>query len=174
MAVTYVSALERDTRRTSELARHVDVRHALLGVTSLVAMLLITLTYAGVASRGVPSHTSPRKPINISTLTNAAALEPALESVFPSPSERQRAATDLYQFVRKQQDAGDPIPNVGALRRATPDGGTAVVSADQLAALKPSVIVRTYDAYQQQVLMWGTVYLASVWAVALFWWARRV
>ena len=39
MAVTYVSAIDRDTRRVSDVARHVDLRHGLLAMTSIVARM---------------------------------------------------------------------------------------------------------------------------------------
>jgi cell division protein FtsW (lipid II flippase) len=172
--VTYVSAIDRDTRRTSEVARHFDLRQGLLAITSVVTVLAVALTYVGTFSR--TSHNvrgSNPKPIDIATLRESTLLEPVLEPIFPIAGERRRAAGQLYQFIRTRLDAGDRIANVGALRRATSDGKTAVLTSDQLTAVKPSIVVRTETAYRTQILIWGATYLASVWAVALIWWMRR-
>src|SRR5215510_1095862 len=170
MALTYVSALERDAQRASELARQFDIRHVLLAVTSLVAALAIGLAYSGRLRAPVTTSSS----ININALEDGAALESALEPVFPSPGDRRKAATQLYRFARLRQDAGDPIPNVGALRRATFDDANQVLTSDQLAALKPSLIVRTLNKFRGQVLVWSGALLVSVWVVALFWWVRGI
>ena len=42
------------------------------------------------------------------------------------------------------------------------------------AALKPFAVVRTLETHRQHAFVWGTVYLACVWIVALFWWARGI
>jgi len=172
--VTYVSAIDRDTRRTSEVARHFDLRQGLLAITSVVTVLAIALTYVGTVSR--TSHNvrgSDQKPIDIATVKESTLLEPVLEPVFPMAGERRRAAAQLYQFIRTRLDAGERLANVGALRRATSDGKTPVLTSDQLTAVKPSIVVRTESAYRTQILIWGASYLASVWAVALIWWMRR-
>jgi len=177
VAVSYVSAIDRDTRRVSEGARHVDLRHGLLAITSLVALLAVALTYAGTNSRSVRLKPDPRssdlKPINITTLKEATALEPALEVVFPNVPDRHRAAAQIYQFIRTRIDAGEHIANVGALRRATTDGKTPVLTSEQLTTLKPSIVVRSETTFRTEILIWGAAYLASVWAVALWWWIRR-
>jgi cell division protein FtsW (lipid II flippase) len=180
VAVTYVSAIDRDTRRTSEVARHLDLRHGLLAITSIVALLAVALTYTGTlsrSSRGVRLQPnlrgSSQKPIDITTLKEATALEPVLEPIFPMAGDRRRAAAQLYQFIRTRLDAGDTIANVGALRRATADGNTPVLTSDQLTALKPSMVVRSEKTFRTQVLAWGAAYLASVWSVAMMWWIRR-
>ena len=188
MAVTYVSAIDRDTRRTTEVARQLDLRHGLLAITSAVALLALALTYAGTLSRTSRNvrlpwpeqsrrqadlRSSAQKPIDITTLKESTLLEPVLEPIFPMAGDRRRAAGQLYQFIRTRIDAGERIANVGALRRATIDGKTAVLTSDQLTAVKPSIVVRTENAYRAQILIWGAVYLASVWAVGLIWWMRR-
>ena len=170
MALTYVPAIERDAQRAFELARRLDVRHVLLAVTSLVALLAIGLAYSG----RIRAPVTTSSPINLNVLKDAAAIESAIEPAFPSPGDRRRAASQLYRFARSRQDAGDPIPNVGALRHVTFDDASPVLTSDQLAALKPSLVVRTLDRFRQQVLVWSGALLLSVWAVALFWWVRGV
>jgi cell division protein FtsW (lipid II flippase) len=174
VAVTYVTTIERDTRRTVDIARDLDARHALLAVTSIVAVLAIALAYSGRVRAQAFGSAPSRAVVNLTSIKDGAALEPALESLFPRATDRRRAATSLYQFVRIQQDSGGGLPNVGALRRATLDGKTAVLTSDQLTAVKPSLVVRTTGAVRNQLLLWGIVYLAAVWLVALFWWARGI
>jgi len=177
VAVTYVSAIDRDTRRVSEGVRHVDLRHGLLAITSLVALLAVALTYAGTYSRSVrlkpDLRAATQTPIDITTLKEATALEPALEAVFPNALDRHRAAAQIYQFIRTRNDAGEPIANVGALRRATTDGTMPVLTSDQLTTLKPSLVVRSAKTFRTEILIWGAAYLASIWIVAWWWWIRR-
>ena len=64
-----------------------------------------------------------------------------------------------------------------ALEKATATGSPPPVSlpvltSAELALLKPSVVVRTEATLARLTLLWGAVYLASIWAVPLFWWAR--
>jgi cell division protein FtsW (lipid II flippase) len=174
VAVTYVSTIERDTRRTTEIARDLDARHALLAITSLMAVLAIALAYGGRVRAQAIASTPTRAVVNLTSMKDASALEPALEPLFPGATDRRRAATSLYQFVRIQQDSGDELPNVGALRRATVDGKAPALTPDQLTALKPAVVVRTQRTVRNQLLVWGLIYLAAVWAVALFWWVRGI
>jgi len=174
VAVTYVSTIERDTRRTTEIARDLDARHALLAITSLMAVLAIALAYGGRVRAQAIASTPTRAVVNLTSMNDASALEPALEPLFPGATDRRRAATSLYQFVRIQQDSGDELANVGALRRATVDGKAPALTPDQLTALKPAVVVRTQRTVRNQLLVWGLIYLAAVWAVALFWWMRGI
>src|SRR4029079_15645802 len=129
------------------------------------------LTYTGTYSRSVrlkpDLRSSAPTPINITTLKEATALEPALEAVFPNAPDRHRAAAQIYQFIRTRLDAGEPIANVGALRRATTDGRTAVLTSDQLTTLKPSLVVRSEKTFRTEILIWGAAYLASIWIVVL-------
>ena len=64
-----------------------------------------------------------------------------------------------------------------ALEKATATGGPPPVSlpvltSSELAQLKPSVVVRTDETFSRLTLLCAAVYLASIWAVPLFWWAR--
>src|SRR6185503_4773090 len=82
------------------------------------------------------------------------------------PGERRTALTNLYTFIASRREAGDRLPNVGALRP--------LLTREQLATLKPSAVVRTSATHSREVVIWGSVYLASVWLVALIWWMTGI
>jgi hypothetical protein len=47
-----------------------------------------------------------------------------------------------------------------------------LLTADDLAAIKPGLVVRTPRAFQRQVLWWAGLYFLVFWTVALLWWLR--
>ena len=166
MAVTYVTASDRDAWLTVAGARRLDVRHGLLAVTSLVAVLAITLAYQGrVAADGADA---PREgvTIDLNAVENSAQLDRWLRPVYAESRERRIAATQLYEFISSRRDRGDSLPNVGAVRP--------LLSSEQLAALKPFAVVRTAQTHEQHVVVWAAVYVSCVWMVSLFWWFRGI
>ncbi len=113
------------------------------------------------------SYPDRPQPVNLNTVANASDLAALLAPVVPDPTQRQAAATELYQFILTR-----PLPNVGALLDAKDSAtGRPVLTRGDLAAIKPFAIVRTSEAHEQLVVRWGAIYLASIWLVVLFWWA---
>ena len=55
---------------------------------------------------------------------------------------------------------------------APPPAHVPVLTSSELAQLKPLVVVRTERDVLSAHVAVGAVYLASIWAVPLFWWAR--
>ena len=47
-----------------------------------------------------------------------------------------------------------------------------LLSPDDLAAIKPGLVVRTPAAFRHQVLWWAGIYFVVIWMVALLWWVR--
>ena len=45
-------------------------------------------------------------------------------------------------------------------------------TADDLASIKPRLVVRTPQAFRTQTLRWTLVYFGAIWGVALVWWFR--
>jgi hypothetical protein len=177
--VTYVPAAVRDTRRAVDTARQFDVRHALLAVTSILAVLTIGLSYGGriSAQAFTSSAQATTAPIDLNAIKDASALLPLLEPIVPNAIERRAAATELYQLIASRRARGETLPNVGSLldAKVTVDGKPRpLLTREQLTALKPSVIVRSPAQLRSQIVLWGSIYLACVWAVALFWWARAI
>jgi len=131
MPVTYVSAAERDDRLAAIAARRLDARHLMLAAASIVAVLAIVLAYRGRLTADVVRDTSaPAVVTNLNALENPSELDPLLRSVFTEPGERRTALTNLYTFIASRREAGDRLPNVGALRP--------LLTREQLATLKPS------------------------------------
>jgi len=167
MSVTYVPASQRDGWLAVTVARQLNARHAVLAVISVVAVLAIVLAYRGrVAADAMRGPSGATAVTNLNALEDPSRLDSLLRPVFTEPSDRRAAVKDLYQFIASQRDAGDRLPNVGALRPP--------LTREQLATLKPFAVVRTSDMHWRQVVVWGSVYVASVWLVALIWWIAGI
>ncbi len=167
MPVTYVSAAERDGSLAAVAARRLDVRHLMLAAASIVAVFAIVSAYRGrLAADAVRDTSAPAVVVNLNALEDPSALDALLRPVFTEPGERGTAVKNLYQFIASRREAGDHLSNVGALRP--------LLTREQLATLKPSAVVRTRNTYAREVLIWGSVYVASVWVVALIWWVAGI
>src|SRR5688500_3644699 len=175
MAVMYVPAAARDLRRHTERIRRLDERHAVLAATSLVALLAIALSFGGRLATHARADASSRTAaiVDLDLVSDARALEPALEPVFVSTGDRRFAAEHLAAFVRSLREQGGHLPNVGALlgarvdadaidragvveykerlrdardraarRGEAPTAWLPVLRASDLAAVKPSLVVR--------------------------------
>jgi hypothetical protein len=121
MAVTYTRALQRDSqRRTIAVPDTLDSRYLLLAATSLVALLAVTLAYGGRVQRLAPAAGAPSAPVfNLSTGTDVAQLEPALEPALAAPADRRFAANALLSFIVAARQAGEELPNVATILHVT-------------------------------------------------------
>ena len=45
-------------------------------------------------------------------------------------------------------------------------------TADDLAAIKPRLTVRSAAAFRNRTLQWGALYVLAIWGVALVWWLK--
>jgi cell division protein FtsI/penicillin-binding protein 2/cell division protein FtsW (lipid II flippase) len=170
MGATYTTALERDVRRSSAETHLFDARHVLLPLTSLVAILAIALAYNGRV-RTASAWAAPQRAadvINLNTVVKASTLERPLELVFADASPRRAAAIALFQHVVALRSRGHAVPNVGAIANAR------VLTPNQLAAVKPSLIVRTHDVFRRTTVWYAGLYLAAFYVVLLLWWLRGV
>jgi cell division protein FtsW (lipid II flippase) len=179
VAVSYVSASDRDDWLDAQTARRMDARHAVLALTSVVAAIVIALAYNGrltaEASAGSMPHAD--QAVNLNAVARPTDLESLLAPIIPKAQERRLAATQLLQFIVSFRDRGDRLPNVGKVLEARvtrEHADVPLLTREQLAALKPMVVVRTSQQHRRDLILWGTVYLACVWVVALVWWARGV
>jgi cell division protein FtsW (lipid II flippase) len=121
MAVTITKALQRDTRRRVHVTSSaLDTTYLVLVSTSLVAMLAVALAYEGRVRRpSAPGSPRPDAVIDLSTATNAAALEPMLEPALTAPADRRLAAQEVLSFVAAARQRGEELPNVAAILRVT-------------------------------------------------------
>src|SRR5882724_764433 len=121
MTLTYTPASERDTRRTRQRARTPGISDLLMWVTSCVALFAIALACAGrvrVFDASQPRH-ADTPIVNVNTVADAAAIEPAAAAIFANPADRRLAAVELFRFLESDRHAGREEANVGALTRAT-------------------------------------------------------
>ena len=157
MSRTCVSASERDSRRTDRTGR-LHTGHIVLALTSVVAMLVIGLAYAG---RLQTSRQQPVRVIDLNTVSSSKELESILE---------RPAAQALFDFIQDVRQEGRVLPNVGAILKARRRASeTPIFSPTDLAALKPSIVVRTLETFGRLTLVWSALYFLSFWVVALLW-----
>lgn len=117
MAVTHTSAAERDARRTAQAVGRLDGYDALLPLTSLVAILAISLAYGGqaISARASAAAIPDATVANINDAPKVSTLELRLAPAFPHDADRRLAARELAQYLLRSRDEGRRLPNVGAL-----------------------------------------------------------
>src|SRR3989442_3530059 len=109
-------------------------------------MFVIGLVYAGRLG-AFDTSAQPLQTVNLNTLTDSKEREPALERVFTNISDRQFAAHTLFDFVRATRDAGDTLPNVGAILKPKTNADLPLLTASDLTILKPSILVRPRETF---------------------------
>ncbi len=168
MSLTYTHAHQRDDRRAAVAARQLDLTDLLLLSTTLIGVLAIALTYGGLGRRGALSADAMTT-VNLRTVGDARGIEAALEGLSGwSPVDRGRAARELFRFVASRRSDGDRLPNVGAL------AGAQVLTARDLAVIKPAFVVRTPAEFRRSVLIWALACVFAFHAIVLLWRARAV
>jgi len=121
MTVTYLSAAERDTRRSRTRARMLSASDLLMLATSCVSLLAIGLAFVGrlqVFDATETSHADVRV-VDINTVRTAAEVETALAATFANTADRRFAAQELFRFLAAERKVGRELSNVGAITRAT-------------------------------------------------------
>ena len=166
MSRTYISASDRDLRRVAGRTAHLHKGHLLLALTSLVAMAVLGLGYAG---RLAVYDRPPDAVIDLNTVSNSSELEPLFERLYANSPDRRFAAQALFNFILSVRNAGDSLPNVGAIARATGTSDRPLFTAPDLATLKPSLVVRTPETFWRLLLFWSVLYFISFWAVVFLW-----
>lgn len=170
------------TRRAPGAARHANVEALGLAAASLVILFGLCLAAWGQLGAGA----SDAGVVHLGTLTSASDLVPAL-SMLDGEAERIAVAERLY---RRATDATQPLAHVGGLAgivlteadvkadrrltalrarlaaRATP-WPVRLLSAADLAALKPHVVVRTASDYTGRLARAIGAFLALFWVVHL-------
>jgi cell division protein FtsW (lipid II flippase) len=121
MGVTHVPAAVRDARRNADTSRRVSERHLVLVMTSVVAALAIGLSCSGrlAAQRHAESSQQAVRLTNLNAVTDSQELEPLFGSIFSNPRDRRFAAERVLEFILSVRNAGDSLPNVGAVLGAT-------------------------------------------------------
>jgi len=205
MAVTLTRAAARDEQVVRRAVWRTTAEDLVLVAVSLVSVGVLFSAYLGrltLASRALAD--TPVATVNLNTVADAAALEPALAAAFDSEDDRQFASRELFGFLVPSGERRRALPNVGAIARvAVPADaierdrgliayqerlraareragqGSAVasvplVTSADLAAIKPALVVRDPGAVRNALLLWGALYLAGFHLVSVIWRVRRV
>ena len=119
MALTRITAGERNDRRARLSAASFGTGDLVLAATSLVAAIAIALAYAGRMGTLAWSAAAAATPavLNLNTVTSTGALEPVLGQVFDTPADAKFAARQLLQFLVSGPEDRQLLPNVGGLLR---------------------------------------------------------
>jgi cell division protein FtsW (lipid II flippase) len=202
MSVTYLTAAERDRARQQRRVRFA-LPEPLLVATSCVAALAIALACMGRLRvlDGDEAGAGRRDVVNLNEARDPSALEPALSTLFTNAQDRQLASAELFRFISPDPAERRTLPNVGAIARATVSTKTiretrnlqafaerlrgldgrgqntdriALVTATEIARLKPSLSVRSRDHFKNLVWLFGALYIAAFHAVAFVWRRRGV
>ena len=202
MSTTFTAAVDRDqlhdVRRSSQPDRH----QLLLMLASVVAVMAIGLSYAGrTRASAIAAPADSAVNLNAVTTAREleGALEPAFSSV---ADRRFAATELLAFILALRKESGQipnvgavlgatvpagaieqgaSLEHQARLRRAAERAESqraarptrlALFTAEDLASIKPRLIVRSSSAFRNQTLQWTGVYLLSIWGVALVWWLR--
>jgi cell division protein FtsI/penicillin-binding protein 2/cell division protein FtsW (lipid II flippase) len=171
-------------------------------LASVVAVMAIALSYAGrTRASATAASTKAVADLNVVTDARELerALEPAFSSL---SDRRFAATHLLGFVLALRKDTGEIAnvgsvmratvsaeaiergPSVeyqARLRRAAERAESQhsarpvrlpLLTADDLAAVKAGLSVRSSRVFRNQTLQWGAIYLLSIWGVALVWWLR--
>jgi cell division protein FtsW (lipid II flippase) len=121
MSRTYTSASDRDFRRAADRAGHLHRGHLVLAITSIFGMLLLGFACASRLIRFTLSQSSEQSVhvTNLNTVSDSKEFVPSLERLLANPADRRFAAQRLFAFVLSLRKAGESVPNVGAILKAT-------------------------------------------------------
>ena len=199
MSVTFTAAAERDRQESTRRAGAPSTHQLLLALTSIVAMLAIGLAYAGrvrvsVVPAGVTvanlnsaieartlepalasafpavadrKFASTHLAAYLASVRHSGASIPnvgALMGASVTADAIERSASTEYQS--RLQRAIERAESRGAERPTR----IALLTADDLSAIKPALVVRTREAFRRMTVRWGALYFAAIWTVALMWW----
>src|SRR5688500_1336612 len=161
---------------------------------SMVAASILIAAGLWLTYRAKTASPPPVPVLNLNEVDRREKLLPAL-GIFRSAADRQYAVRKIYEFIA---DRGGSIPNVGALGRirvrqtevlavprleelrerareararsaADPEATIALLTPSQVAALKPSLVVRNSETYRNQLLLWSALYGLALWCVHGYW-----
>ena len=199
MSVTFTPAAERDRQESTRRVSAPSTQQWLLVLTSVVAMLAIGLAYAGrVRVSAIPPGVTvtnlnsaiearalepalasafpavaDRKFVSTQLAAYLASIRQsggsvpnvgALMGATVTAAAIERSASTEYQS--RLQRAIERAESRGAERPTR----IALLTADDLSAIKPALVVRTRDAFRRMTVRWGALYVAAIWTVALMWW----
>jgi cell division protein FtsW (lipid II flippase) len=121
MAVSYKTAADRDAGRRTRIAAGravlADPLELLLAGVSILAGILLLLTYVGV-TRLPHTESPPAGVLNLNSSPTAERLGAVLDHVFPLAADRRIAQQQLMSFLTNADGSRRLLPNVGAMARA--------------------------------------------------------
>lgn len=166
-------------------ARALNIELAGLAAASIVVLLGVVLTLS--AKIGSPELGASGSVIRLDALNASTELEPAL-TMFESVHERQFVARALFERVKPGQSALDRVGALSEVRIAAaairadprltqlnarlgarPDAADlAILSRQEVVAVKPRIAVRSLPAFTRQVFLSTALFFTAFWLAHLF------
>ena len=205
MAVSYTRATERDGRATRRALARPGIGDVLLIGASIVSVVLLVTAFGGRMTLTRHAAADPAVVVNLNTVADGTALEPALAAAFEHDADRTLAARELFGFLARTDGGRRTLPNVGAIvpaevpaaaidqdsglivyherlraareragKSAAPVRGVPLLTSADLAAVKPSLVVRDSGEVRRPLLLWGVLYIAAFHLVSLVWRVRGI
>ena len=177
MSVTYTPAADRVLRQVRAGRWHLGMPDAMLIAASILSIAAIALACAGrlraldaserAAGAGVCRQSEYRRRCRDAR----AGAVPGLRGPAGAPVCRARALSISARTSRKRPAAAE----CRRARRCARGNGTAapaagrLLTSSQLAVLKPSFTVRTREAFRNNVLLFGLLYVLGFHIVSFVW-----
>ncbi|HET7699103.1 MAG TPA: FtsW/RodA/SpoVE family cell cycle protein [Vicinamibacterales bacterium] len=143
-----------------------NIELAGLAIASAIVLCGVVLTWT--AKIGAPDLTPAGGVIPLYAVKSAAELEPAL-TMFEAAPARESAARAL--FARMTAPGG--LDRVGQLREVRTRTGHALLSRQDIVALKPRLAVRSIAQFSRRVAGSVAIFVAAFWLAHLFRRRRR-
>ena len=161
MKVSRETLLARaEERRTQQLLQKAAPRTQELAALVFATILIATGLYLVYSAKTHNISEVLSSTLDLNHLTGPEQLAPLVDN--------DAIANGIYNAVRQ----GDRFNNVGALARLRGPNGR-LLTAAQLAQIKPALRVRSASDYRRAILLWSALFLAAFYAVHLIWRIRR-
>jgi cell division protein FtsW (lipid II flippase) len=177
---------------------------ALAAASAFAILLILFTYQARFRALAFATGGAAAPPVNLNEAADAATLERALRPLFETTADRRVAAAELFGFLVQADGGRRVLPNVGAISRARIPAAAIVTNAlsyrrrlageqaraaaagqpaveslplltgGELAAIKPSLIVRSPPAVRSAMLLWLALYIVAFHAVSMAWHARGI
>lgn len=133
-----------------------------LAITTPVLLLGLWLTYIGQTGEfdTAASRLANGQLVHLSAIRSGNDLVPLLDG-FADHQQRSAAADAIYRRVKGS--GVPPLQHVGGLASVAGKSGARVLSANQLADLKPHVIVRLPDEFRSALVGAVIVFMVAFW-----------
>jgi cell division protein FtsW (lipid II flippase) len=198
MGTTRTTVLDRSRRSNRQLSSFVvwpPASHELaLYVATILTVVALSLAYQAKrpAMRDAVAAAQQGAVVDVSRVTNPAAIEDALAPIASDPADRRIMAAEIFRFLTGAGTRPPHAPNIGALARiriaaddvrrsgstrllarlgpaSTSASSVQLLTPGEILEIKRSLIVRGPTEFRSAVGSSVLLYLVALHAVAVYW-----